>query len=471
MQPPRGARHVRHGEHVPHPGTPSPPSSGRTAAPRMRAATALAALLAGLLAFAAGAVAQEEAAGTVMTTEVNGPITPVVANHLADVIEDAAAGGHEALVVLLDTPGGGLDPTRDIVQDFLDAPVPVIVYVAPQGADAGSAGTFVAYAAHVAAMAPATTIGAATPVSLEGEQVGDKIVENTAAFAEAIAEERGRDADFVVESVRDGRSVRAAVAVEEGAVDLEALSLTGLLEQIDGTEVELRGSTVELATAGATTLEQNLSGTRAILQLLANPNLAFVFMTLGTLGILYEIASPGLGLGGAVGAICLILLMFSLAVLPVTWAGVALLLLALAMFIAELFLPGVGVGAAGGTLALLLGGIFLFQAPTGLTMDWWVLLPTAVVAFVLSLAAGRLVARAHQRGSRVASDYNIGRVVVVERAAEGRPRAQVDGTWWRVRPTADDVTLRDGEHYVVVDRDNLDLIVAPEGAVSTANEE
>ena len=437
----------------------------------MRAAAALAALLTGLLAFAAGAVAQEETGRTVVTTEVSGPITPVIADHLTDTIEDAATAGHEAVVVLLDTPGGALDPTRTIVQQFLDAPVPVIVYVSPPGADAGSAGTFVTYAAHVAAMAPATTIGAATPVGFEGEEVGDKIVNNTVAFAEAIAEERGRDPDFAADSVRDGRSITAAVAVEEGAVDLEASSLTDLLEQVDGHQVDIRGSTVELATAGASVVEQNLSGTRAILQLLANPNLAFIFMTLGTLGILYEIANPGMGLGGLVGAICLVLLMFSLAVLPVTWAGVALLLLAVAMFIAELFMPGIGVGAAGGTIALLLGGLFLFQAPTGLAMDWWVLLPTAVVAFVLSLLAGRLVARAHQRRSQAASDYNIGRVVVVERAAEGRPRAQVDGTWWRLRPSADDVPLRDGERYVVVDRDNLDLIVAPEGATTPANEE
>lgn len=457
---------------MPQPPTASAPWRGRTAASRLRAAILLAGAVAGLLAAATGAQAQEEPAGpTVVTTTVDGPITPVVADHLADTIEQTATGGDEALVVLLDTPGGSLDATRAIVQDFLAAPVPVVVYVAPRGADAGSAGTFVTSAAHVAAMAPATTIGAATPVSLEGEEVGDKVVENTVAFAQAIAEERGRDPQFAADSVRDGRSITATVAVEEGAVDLEASSLSDLLERIDGTEVEIRGSTVELATADAAIVEAELSGTRAILQLLANPNLAFVFMTLGTLGILYEIASPGMGLGGAVGAIFLILLMFSLAVLPVAWAGVALLLLAVALFIAEMFMPGIGVGAAGGTLALLLGGLFLFEEPTGLTMDWWVLLPTAIVAFVLSLLAGRLVARAHRRGSRVASDYNLGRVVVVERAAEGRPRAQVDGTWWRLRPSTDDVVLRDGERYVVVDRDNLDLIVAPEGAVTPANEE
>jgi membrane-bound serine protease (ClpP class) len=433
-------------------------------------AIVLAAALAGLTAMVGGAVAQP-AGPTVATTTVDGPITPVIADHLADTIEDAAAAGHEAVVIALDTPGGGLDPTRRIVQTFLDAPVPVVVHVAPQGADAGSAGTFITYAAHVAAMAPATTIGAATPVDIEGQEVGDKIVNNTVAFAEAIAEERGRDPDFAAASVRDGRSITAATAVEEGVVDLEVGSLDDLLEEIDGVEVEVRGSTVELATAGASPVAMELSGTRALLQLLANPNLAFIFTTLGTLGILYEIANPGLGLGGLIGGICLVLLMFSVAVLPVAWAGIALLLLAMAMFIAELFMPGVGVGAAGGTIALLLGGVFLFETPSGISLDWWVLIPTVVTAFVLCVLAGRLVARAHRGPSRVASDYLIGRTVTVERASEGRPRGRLDGTWWQLTPNAADVTLRDGARYTVVDRDNLQLIVAPEGAAVPANEE
>jgi membrane-bound serine protease (ClpP class) len=444
--------------------------SGRTHWARLRVAVVLAAVLSGLTAMAGQALAQADGP-TVATTEVQGPITPVIADHLEDTIEDAAAAGHQALVITLDTPGGGLDPTRSIVQTFLDAPLPVVVHVAPSGADAGSAGTFVTYAAHVAAMAPATTIGAATPVSLEGQEVGDKIVNNTVAFAEAIAEARDRDPEFAAQSVRDGRSITAAVAVEEGVVDLEVGPLSDLLEEIDGLEVEVRDSTVTLQTAGASTVEMNLSGTRALLQLLANPNLAFIFTTLGTLGILYEIANPGMGLGGIIGAICLVLLMFSIAVLPVAWAGVALLLLAMAMFIAELFMPGVGVGAAGGTIALLLGGIFLFETPTGISLDWWVLIPTVITAFVLSVLAGRLVARAHRGPSRVASDYLIGRTVTVERASEGQPRGRLDGTWWQLTPNADDVALRDGERYTVVDRDNLQLIVAPEGAATPANEE
>jgi membrane-bound serine protease (ClpP class) len=452
---------------------PGPGSAGRplrSCWSRLRAAFVLAAVLSGLAAVAGSALAQP-AGPTVVTTEVQGPITPVIADHLAETLEEAATAGHEAVVITLDTPGGGLDPTRKIVQAFLDAPLPVVVHVAPPGADAGSAGTFITYAAHVAAMAPATTIGAATPVDLEGQEVGDKIVNNTVAFAEAIAEERGRDPEFAAASVRDGRSITASVAVEEGAVDLEVGGLADLLEEIDGTEVEVRGSTVTLETAGATPVEMNLGGARALLQLLANPNLAFIFMTLGTLGILYEIANPGMGLGGLIGAICLVLLMFSLAVLPVAWAGAALLLLAVAMFIAELFMPGVGVGAAGGTIALLLGGIFLFETPTGISLDWWVLIPTVITAFVLCVLAGRLVARAHRGPSRVASDYLIGRTVVVERASEGRPRGRLDGTWWQLTPNADDVALRDGERYTVVDRDNLQLIVAPEGAATPANEE
>ncbi len=437
----------------------------RARSPRSRllAAAGLACLVTGILAMT-GSVAAAQAERTVAVTEVSGAITPVIDDHLADAVAEAAHQDHEALVVFLNTPGGGLDVTRNIANTFLDAPLPVVVYVAPPGADAGSAGTFITYAAHIAAMAPATTIGAATPVDLEGGEVGDKIVENTAAFGEALAEARDRDLDFIQDAVHDGRSVTSNVALEEGAIDLIASSLDELLVEIDGMQVELRGdATVTLATAGAVTVELEMTGVRSLLQVLANPNLAFIFLSIGTLAILYEIANPGLGLGGVVGVICLVLAMFSLAVLPVNYAGAALLLLAAAMFIAELFMPGIGVGAAGGTAALLLGGLFLFQAQTGIGVDWWVLIPTVVVAFGLTVLAGVLVARTRGKQSRAASDYLLGRRIVVERASEGMPRGHIDGTWWRLRPARPDLTLRDGDELEIVRRNNLDLYVAPIG--------
>ncbi|GGI09080.1 NfeD family protein [Egicoccus halophilus] len=434
----------------------------RTDASRLRAAAALACLVAGLLSVLGATSVRAQAPTSIATTTVTGAITPVTAEHLADTVALAAQDGHQALVVLLDTPGGLVDATRRIAQSFLDAPLPVVVYVAPAGADAGSAGTFITYAGHVAAMAPATTIGAATPVDLEGGEVGDKIVENAAAFARTLAEERGRDVDFAVASVRDGRSVTAATALEEGVVDLIADDLDDLLGRLDGADVEVRGrGTVTLTTAGATTVDYEMSTARTLLAILADPNLAFVFLSLGTLGILYEIASPGLGLGGVIGVASLVLAMFSLAVLPVNWAGAVLLVVAFVMFVAELFMPGVGVGAAGGTGALVLGGLFLFQDQPGLGVDWWVIAPTAVLMLALTILAGRIVWRSRARPSAAGSDDLLGRTVVVRDAATGTPRARVSGSYWRLQPLDGAPPLRDGQTVEVVDRHNLDLVVVP----------
>ncbi len=434
----------------------------------LTAALALAAILTGLVALAAAAATAPAGGTTVATTHVTGAITPVVADHLTDVVADAAADGHQALVVTLDTPGGLVSSMRVIVQTFLNAPLPVIVHVAPDGADAGSAGTFITLSAHIAAMAPATTIGAATPVDLEGGEVGDKIVNNAAAYAEAIAEARGRDVAFAVDSVRDGRSVTASEALEVGAIDLITPTTASLLDDVDGRTVTLSdGREVTLTTADATTVPMEMSGTRKLLQRIADPNLAFIFISIGTLAIIYELANPGLGAGGIVGATLLILAMFSLSVLPVNFAGAALLLLAAGFLVAELFAPGVGVGAAGGTVALILGGLFLFQEPTGLGVDLLVLLPTALVVLALTVAAGVIVRRTRGRPSRANSDELIGRSADVRGVAAGDPRVRLDGTSWRVRP-APGVVISDGDTIRVVDRDNLDLIVAPATAVDHA---
>jgi membrane-bound serine protease (ClpP class) len=433
---------------------------------RIRLVVLLAALLAGLTGSVAGAVAlaQEPTSGAgpvVGVTDVTGTITPVTADHLAETVERSQAAGHDALLVRLDTPGGLVDSTRRIVQTFLDAPLPVIVHVAPSGADAGSAGTFITYAAHVAAMAPATTIGAATPVGGQGEDLDAKIVENTAAFAEAIAEARDRDVALAVDAVRAGRSVTATVALEEGGIDLIAGSTVELLDEIDGQEVTVRDQPVVLETAGADLVDLPVGTSRRILGFLADPNLAFIFLSLGTLAILYEIANPGVGLGGVIGVTAIVLAMFALAVLPVNVAGVALLVLAAAMFVAELFAPGIGAGAGGGTAALLLGGLFLFPSDSGLGVDLAVLLPTVITLAVLTVLLGRMVARTRHVPEANYADHLAGRAVTVTGASEGRPRTQLDGTWWRLRAAEGAGPLRDGDHLEVVTRDGLDLVVAP----------
>jgi membrane-bound serine protease (ClpP class) len=439
---------------------------------RLRVASLLAAIVAGLTASLTAAIAAPAPDGaevTVAITDVTGPITPVTADHLVDAVERAATAGHAALVIRLDTPGGLVDSTRRIVQTLLDAPLPVVVHVAPSGADAGSAGTFVTYAAHVAAMAPATTIGAATPVGGQGEDLDAKILENSAAFAEAIAQARDRDVDLAVQAVRDGRSVTADVALEEGGIDLVVATTADLLDEIDGTEVDVRGDAVTLATAGATIVEIPIGTARRILGFLADPNLAFVFLSLGTLAILYEIANPGVGLGGVIGVTAIVLAMFAFAVLPVNAVGVVLLLLAAAMFIVELFAPGIGAGAGGGTAALLLGGLFLFPSDSGLGVDLGVLLPTVVTVGALTVLVGRFAARTRLAPTVSYADHLAGRTVTVSGVADGRPQAKLDGTWWRLRPAPGDGPLQDGDEVTIVDREDLDLVVAP--VTSTASTE
>jgi membrane-bound serine protease (ClpP class) len=270
----------------------------------------------------------------VLQAEVRGAITPVIADHLREVVGRAEGRGYEAVLVTLDTPGGLESSMREIVQTFLNARVPVIVWVSPAGAQAASAGAVITLSAHVAAMAPGTNIGAATPVDLQGGEVGDKIINNAAAYTVAVAEERGRDRDFARDIVTKGRSEPASRAVRIGAVDLLARDRETLLRSVDGIEVRVDGEDVSIRTAGAGVVNDEMSVVDRARQRLADPNLAFLFLSLGTLAIFYEFVHPGIGFGGVAGVVMIVLGMFGLSVLPVNVVGVVLLLLAAGLFVA-----------------------------------------------------------------------------------------------------------------------------------------
>lgn len=409
-------------------------------------------------------------ADSVLLARVEGVISPVIDEHLADAVDAAAAGGHAALLVEMDTPGGLETSMRDIVQTFLTADVPVIVYVAPAGARAASAGAVIAFSAHVAAMAPGTNIGAATPVPLEGDgEVIDKVVEDAAAYVEEVARVRDRNVDFAVDTVREGRSAGATEAVEIGAVDLIAPNRTVLLEELDGRTVvvdpasaddpEGSGTEVRLATAGADVVEFDMAFTRRLLQALANPNLALLLLSIGTLGIIYELASPGGMVGGVIGAIMLILAFFSLAVLPVDLAGILLLLLALGLFAAELFAPGVGVFAGLGAVALVFAGLFLFQEPTGVGVDLSFVVPVALAVALAAVFIGRFAWRS-QRSEPYSGQGGtmVGAVGTVREADGETGRVFTNGQLWNAR-SAEGTPLRRGERVRVVDLEGLKLVV------------
>ncbi|HVM34092.1 MAG TPA: nodulation protein NfeD [Actinomycetota bacterium] len=397
---------------------------------------------------------------TVLAAAVEGVITPVMANHVDAALDRAESAGHVAAVLTVDTPGGLDSSMRKIVQRILAARVPVVVYVSPQGARAASAGAIITLSAHVVAMAPGTAIGASTPVDLEGGDVERKVVNDAAAFAESLARLRDRNVQFAVDTVREGRSASAVEAVEIGAVDLLSPSLPELLGTIDGRELIVADEPVVLRTAEAAVEEFEMSLLRRIQQVLADPNLAFLFMSLGTLGIMYEIASPGIGVGGILGAILVLLGLFSVSVLPVNAVGLLLLALAAGLFLAELFAPGVGVAAAGGTIALVLSGVFLFRDTPGFGVSLAVVTPVAVVVGGAVVLAGRLAVRS--RGS-VSTTTGPGlftdRLVTVRHSEGTRGQTFVEGAWWNLRSSGRE--LVEGDEVRVVGVEGLDLVVEP----------
>ena len=416
-------------------------------------------LIAGLFLAAESTARAQAARSSIIVVQVDGVITPVIADHVRDALNLAEHEGHQALLVALDTPGGLDTSMRDIIQSFLNSRVPVVVYVSPQGARAASAGAIITFAAHVAAMAPGTSIGAATPIDLEGGDLAQKVINDAASYAESIAEQRGRNVEFAIDAVREGRSVAANEAHELGVVDLLALDRAELLQALDGRAVELGPDrTVTLRTKGAELVEVELGLARSVLHWLSDPNLAFLFISIGTLAILYELANPGFGGGAIVGVILLVLAFTALSVFPVNAAGVILLVLAAGLFVAELFVPGIGVFAAGGTVALVLAGLFLFRGPIG--VDPVVLLPTALVAGGGAIALGRVAWRSRHLAGTTGTDAIVGSRGTVRSVDGDEALVFLQGAWWTARAARG--TLQPGQRVRVAQMDGLRLVVEPD---------
>ncbi len=430
-----------------------------------------AAVVAGPVPWLAAAGAAPAVAGrAVLVTTVDGAVTPVTARHLAGALERAQREAAQLVVVELDTPGGLDSAMRDMVKDILASPVPVAVYVSPAGARAASAGAVITFAGHLAAMAPGTAIGASTPVDLAGGDVSRKVVNDATAFAESIARLRGRNVDFAADAVRDGRSASAAEAVELGVVDLEAPTLAALLQQVDGRTMTVSGDRpVTLVLAGATVVRDEMSLLERVQQALADPNLAYLFLSLGTMALILELASPGVGAGGVVGAVLLLLAMFSLAVLPVNVVGLLLMALAAGLFMVELFVPGVGVAAAGGAVALGLSGLFLVRDVPGFEVSAAVLVPVALLAGAAALVAGRVARTVRGAPAQTGTGLLRGRTVSVSRTEGAGGWAFVEGAWWRLRG-AEGATLVTGQAVRVVEVDGLELVVEATGVPTTRGE-
>lgn len=348
----------------------------------------------------------------------NEAISPITARFISRSIRMAEEEQAECLIVVLDTPGGLVDSTRQVVKEILQSNVPVVVYVAPPGARAASAGVFVVMAAHVAAMAPGTNIGAAHPVELGGlpgpapRRPGDeeqdrapaartpreeKAINDTVAWARALAELRGRNSDWAAGAVSESLSVSASAAVEEGAVDLLADNLDDLLIKVHGREVTTPRGTVTLNTEKVTVRLHRMWWGEQVLSSLASPNLAVLLLIFGFYGVLFELYTPGWGVAGTLGAVCLVLAFLALAILPVNYVGLLLVVLALVLFVAEVFVTSFGALTLGGVICLVLGGIMLVDSPAGFVgVSLNVLIPIALGTAAITFFLVGSIVRSHR---------------------------------------------------------------------------
>jgi membrane-bound serine protease (ClpP class) len=351
-------------------------------------------LLAGLtLTFA---LATAAGAQTVTTLELDGVISPITVRLVSAAIERTRADGAAALVILLDTPGGLERSMRSIVREMLNAPVPVVVFVSPTGARAASAGAFITIAAHVAAMAPATNIGAAHPVAAGGGTIDKesmrKIENDAAAFIRSVARERGRNADWAEKAVRTSVSATEREALKLGIIDLIADNLPQLLEKLDGREVKIASGAVTLRTRGAVVRPVEIGWRDKFLAVITDPNVAYVLLMLGMLGLFFELANPGVILPGIIGGICLILAFFAFQTLPINWAGLLLILFGIVLLIAEIKVVSHGVLSIGGIIAILLGSVMLVNTTElPIRVSWTVIIPVVAVTagiFVFAISAG-----------------------------------------------------------------------------------
>jgi membrane-bound serine protease (ClpP class) len=404
---------------------------------------ALGVIALGALLLAAPAAGLDEAAGpgTLVRIVVDGTINPAVADQVHDAIAQAAAAGAPALLLQLDTPGGLLTSMRAIVKDVLTAPVPVIVWVAPSGAGAGSAGVFITLAGHVAAMAPGTNIGAAHPVTGSGETpegaLGEKIENFTASLSESIAQQRGRNVQWAEKAVRESVSATAEEAAKLHVVDFIARDLTELVTRADGRTVEVAGQKQKLALAKAVraedggirvvTLEMTLG--QRVLNVIADPNIAYLLMMAGMLGLWVEFTHPGVVFPGVAGAICLLLGLTALHVLPVSTSGLVLLLLGLAMLLAETFVT-TGLLGAGGVVALLIGSLFLFQHDTGVQVSRAIIFASSAVFAAFLLMVLTLVVRGQRRRPVVGAEAMVGEIGRAQDRLAPSGTVMVHGEYW-----------------------------------------
>lgn len=398
--------------------------------------------------------------GKIRVVTISDPITPVIAQFLQRHLLEAAQQEDRLLLIEIDTPGGLDTAMRQIIKDIFASPVPVVVYVAPSGARAASAGAIITLAADISAMAPGTNIGAAHPVSLGAPTdkiMEEKVVNDAAAYVEGIARKRGRNEVLAEQMVRGSLSLSVDAALAGKIIDLIASDRNDLLRQLEGRSVLRDGKEIVLQLADVEVVVAQMEGRERILNVISNPNVAYVLMLLGVLGLFFELSNPGVILPGVIGAISLILAFFAFQTLPVNSAGVMLILLALVLFIAEINIVSYGMLSVGGVIAMILGSLLLFDSSEPYMRVSWSVIAVTVVAvtgfFFLVVAK---VLRAHQHRATTGQDGLIGQEGRADSSLALEGKVFVNGEYW---DAWSEKTIAAGENVVVVAVEGMRLKV------------
>ncbi|MDP8241293.1 MAG: nodulation protein NfeD [Candidatus Hatepunaea meridiana] len=402
---------------------------------------------------------------------VDGVINPVSSNFMIEAVDRAEMDGAEALIIELDTPGGLLEATRDIVQRFLAADVPIIVYVSPSGARAGSAGVFITLAAHIAVMAPGTNIGAAHPVTIGGGGVpgqqkpdsastsvmSDKMTNDAAALVRSVAEQRDRNMEWAEKAVRESDAIIATDALENNVIDFIAVDIDRLLFKIDGLDVKLKDRQQIMETSEVRIITYEMSWRENVLNRLSDPNIAYIFMMLGMYGLIFELSNPGAIFPGVIGVICLLLAFFSFQTLPLNIVGILLILFGIILLLLEIKVTSYGILTIGGATSLFLGSLMLIDTNVpALRVSINVIIPSVIFTVAFALFAVGMGLRAQARKVTTGKEGLVGEIGEVLTDLDPTGTILVNGEYWKAEAT---VNIEKGQNVKVTSVDRAKLKV------------